>query len=58
MRKKGYVRRIDDLGKVVIPMEVRKALKVTEGDTLEIFIEKGNIVLKKYVSSPPSVQNR
>src|SRR6476620_8740730 len=49
MRATGIVRRIDDLGRVVIPKEVRKKLKIREGDPLEIFTEKdGEVILKKY----------
>lgn len=48
-RATGIVRRIDDLGRIVIPKEVRKTLKIREGDPLEIFTsENGEIVLKKY----------
>lgn len=49
MKATGIVRKIDDLGRVVIPKEIRKSLRIREGDPLEIFIEKtGEIVLKKY----------
>lgn len=48
MKSLGVVRRIDDLGRIVIPKEVRKNLKIRDGDTLEIFIEQDGIVLKKY----------
>ena len=49
MKATGVVRRIDDLGRVVIPKEIRKTLRIKEGDPLEIFTEKdGGIVLKKY----------
>ena len=49
MKATGIVRKIDDLGRVVIPKEIRKGLRIREGDPLEIFIEKtGEIVLKKY----------
>jgi len=45
----GIVRRIDDLGRVVIPKEIRKTLRIREGDPLEIFTDKeGEIILKKY----------
>ena len=45
MRATGIVRRIDDLGRVVIPKEIRKTLRIREGDPLEIFTEKdGSIV--------------
>lgn len=49
MKATGIVRKIDDLGRIVIPKEMRKTLHIHEGDPLEIFIEqKGEIVLKKY----------
>ncbi len=49
MKATGVVRRIDDLGRIVIPKEIRKTLRIKEGTPLEIFTEKeGNIVLKKY----------
>lgn len=49
MKATGIVRKVDDLGRIVIPKEIRKNLKIREGDPLEIFIEKnGAIVLKKY----------
>ncbi len=39
MKATGIIRRIDDLGRVVIPKEIRRTLKIREGDPLEIFIE-------------------
>ena len=49
MKATGIVRRIDDLGRIVIPKEIRKTLKVKEGMPLEIFTDQdGVIVLKKY----------
>ncbi|MDR2899555.1 MAG: stage V sporulation protein T, partial [Clostridiales bacterium] len=45
----GIVRRIDDLGRVVIPKEIRRTLRIREGDPLEIFTDReGEIILKKY----------
>jgi len=45
----GIVRRIDDLGRVVIPKEIRRTLRIREGDPLEIFTDKeGEVILKKY----------
>lgn len=45
----GIVRRIDDLGRVVVPKEIRRTLRIREGDPLEIFTDKdGEIILKKY----------
>ena len=49
MKATGVVRRIDDLGRVVIPKEIRKVLRIKEGDPLEIFTDQnGEVVLKKY----------
>lgn len=49
MKATGIVRRIDDLGRVVIPKEIRRTLRLREGTPLEIFIDKdGEIILKKY----------
>ena len=49
MKATGIVRRIDDLGRVVIPKEIRRTLRIREGDPLEIFTDQnGAVVLKKY----------
>src|SRR5574344_2256589 len=49
MKATGVVRRIDDLGRVVIPKEIRRTLRIKEGDPLEIFTDKeGEVILKKY----------
>ena len=49
MKATGVVRRIDDLGRVVIPKEIRKTLRIKEGEPLEIFTDReGQIILKKY----------
>lgn len=49
MKATGIVRRIDDLGRVVIPKEIRRTLRIREGDPLEIFTgREGEIILKKY----------
>lgn len=48
MKATGITRRIDDLGRIVIPKTIRESVKIKEGDPLEIFIENNNIVLKKY----------
>jgi len=47
----GIVRRIDDLGRVVIPKEIRRNLRIREGDPLEIYVDReGEVILKKYSS--------
>ena len=48
MRETGIIRRIDDLGRGVIPREIRKQFLIKEGDRLEIFVNKDEIILKKY----------
>ena len=61
MKATGIVRRIDDLGRVVIPKEIRRTLRIREGDPLEIFTDSdGGIILKKYSPSEnlaPSQRN-
>ncbi len=47
MKSTGIVRKIDDLGRVVIPKELRRTLNINECDPLEIFIEDESIILKK-----------
>ncbi len=48
MQEQGIVRRIDELGRLVIPKELRKTLRIREGDPLEIYASKDELVLKKY----------
>ena len=49
MKATGIVRRIDDLGRVVVPKEIRKVLRIREGDPLEIYTgTAGEVILKKY----------
>ncbi|MBE7087185.1 MAG: AbrB/MazE/SpoVT family DNA-binding domain-containing protein [Clostridiales bacterium] len=48
MRETGIVRRIDELGRVVIPKEIRKTLRIKEGDPLEIYMDKDELFFKKY----------
>lgn len=55
MKVTGIVRRVDDLGRVVIPKEIRRSMKIREGDPLEIFIEKDGVVLKKYVADEKTI---
>lgn len=51
----GIVRRIDDLGRVVIPKEIRRNLNIKEGDPLELWVDGKNIVLKRYATSTESI---
>lgn len=48
MKTTGIIRRIDDLGRIVIPKELRRNLRIKNGDTLEVFVDTETIVLKKY----------
>lgn len=48
MKSTGIVRKMDDLGRVVLPIELRRTLEISERDSLEIFIEDNMIILKKY----------
>lgn len=49
MKATGIVRRIDDLGRIVIPKEIRRTLRIREGDPLEIYVDReGEVILKKY----------
>ncbi len=48
MKSTGIIRKVDELGRIVIPMELRKSMDIKEKDPLEIFTDQGSIVLKKY----------
>lgn len=49
MKATGIIRRIDDLGRVVIPREIRRTIGLSEGDPLEIYVENdGSVIFKKY----------
>ena len=48
MKATGIVRRIDDLGRVVIPKEIRRAMRIREGDPLEIYTTENGVVFKRY----------
>ncbi len=50
MKPTGVVRRIDELGRIVIPKEIRRSLRIRDGESLEIFVEKDMVALKKYSS--------
>lgn len=65
MKATGIVRRIDDLGRVVVPKEIRRTLRIREGDPLEIFVAReGEVILKNtlrlmsLVNSPMNMYNR
>ena len=48
MKATGIVRLIDKLGRIVIPMEVRRTMRIKEGDPLELFIDQDRIIFRKY----------
>ena len=48
----GIVRKVDELGRIVLPIELRRTLNIAERDTLEIFVEGSAIILKKYEPEP------
>ena len=48
MKTTGVIRRIDDLGRIVIPKEIRKSMRIKNGDSLEIFVDVDSVILKKY----------
>jgi transcriptional pleiotropic regulator of transition state genes len=48
MRSLGIVRKIDELGRIVLPIETRKRLDISAGDGVEIFVERDRVILKKY----------
>ncbi|MBI2873891.1 MAG: AbrB/MazE/SpoVT family DNA-binding domain-containing protein [Firmicutes bacterium] len=48
MKSTGIVRKVDELGRVVIPIELRRTLDIEEKDSLEIYVDSDRIILKKY----------
>ena len=51
MKSTGVVRRIDDLGRIVLPKEIRKTLRIRDGESLEIYTNEEEIILKKFTSA-------
>ena len=51
MKSLGIVRKVDELGRIVLPIETRKRLELAAGDGVEIFVEKDRVILKKYEPS-------
>lgn len=51
VKSTGILRKVDELGRIVIPMELRNKLNIEERDPLEIFVDGSSIILKKYSSS-------
>ena len=52
MKSTGIVRRVDELGRIVLPIELRRTLNIAEKDSLEIYVDGASIMLKKY--QPPA----
>ena len=48
MKSTGIIRKVDELGRIVLPIELRRTLDIDDNDSLEIFIEENTIILKKY----------
>lgn len=48
MKSTGIVRKLDELGRITLPIELRRTLGVSERDPLEIFVDEGKIILQKY----------
>ena len=48
MKSTGIVRRVDELGRIVLPIELRRTLNIAEKDSLEIYVDGASIILKKY----------
>jgi len=49
VKSTGIVRKIDELGRIVLPIELRRTLNIAERDTVEIFVDGSSIVLKKFI---------
>ncbi|WP_274653318.1 AbrB/MazE/SpoVT family DNA-binding domain-containing protein [Paenibacillus humicola] len=48
MKATGIVRKVDELGRIVLPIELRRSLGIAEGDALEIYVDRERVLLKKY----------
>ena len=49
MEKAAFIRKMDDLGRIVLPKRIRKVLKINEQDSIEIFVEDEKVILRKYL---------
>lgn len=57
MKSTGMIRRVDDMGRIAIPGEVRRALRIKEGDMLEVFEDgEGGVTFRKYIPENPAIQ--
>ena len=54
IKSTGIVRKLDDLGRIVLPKELRTVLGIAERDLLEIYVDRNRIILQKYVSDSPA----
>ena len=52
IKSTGIVRKVDELGRIVLPIELRRTLNIAERDSVEIFVDGENVVLKKYMPEP------
>jgi len=52
VKSTGIVRKVDELGRIVLPIELRRTLNIDVKDTMEIFVDGGTIILKKYEPEP------
>ena len=52
MKATGIIRRVDDLGRIVIPKEIRRQLRITEGTPMELFTEDKKVIFQKYIPAP------
>lgn len=51
MKATGIVRKVDELGRIVLPIELRRTLDIAEKDSLEIYVDEDSIILRKYLPS-------
>lgn len=51
MKDTGVIRKVDELGRFTLPMELRRKLNIEVGDPLEVFVDEDSIILKKYIAS-------
>ena len=58
MKATGIIRRFDDLGRIVIPKEIRRSMRIREGDAMEIFLDNDCVCLKKYTPSDEDLATR
>ena len=52
VKSTGIVRKVDELGRIVLPIELRRTLGIAERDSMEIYVDGGSIILKKYEPEP------